>query len=240
MNCICCDSANAKKSPATLAPFVSMRVYGRAHACYSVQCQDCGALFSDTRFNDEQARKLYAGYRDAQYMAERMKYEPGYSNPPAHNYVAEIEVLLELYLIYPHTLFSNILDWGGGDGSNTPFRKFGRAIYDIATQPNKPIGKYELVVCSNLLEHVAYPVETLEEIKPHIGHILYLEIPMGPVTDRAYLDKTEWHEHITFFTEKSVEMLLRRAGLDVVGYRKHELTGAKYYTHLLMLACKKG
>lgn len=224
-----------KKSPAALAPFVSIRVYGRElHTCHSVQCQDCGALFSDTRFNDGQARKLYAGYRDAQYTAERVKYELGYTNPSPHDYIPEVEAFLRGYL--PPSGY--VLDWGGGDGDNTPFKDHFPAIYDINTAPYFAPGQFDLIICSNLLEHVAYPVKTLEEMKSHTCGIIYLEIPMGPVTDYAYLDKRQWHEHITFFTEKSTEMMLRRARLRVVDYKRHHLAGMKYYTYLFMIACE--
>lgn len=241
MTCPCCDSNRITSSPARLAPFVSQRVNGRDYTgCWSLQCQDCGVLFSSVRFTDEQARRLYAGYRDAKYTAEREKYEPGYTNPPAHDYISEVELFLDPHLGTP----VDILDWGGGDGNNTPFRRLNTwaliDIYDISAHPVKPYGKYNLVVCSNLLEHVPWPLATLEEIEPHMGDILYLEIPMGAVDDNSYKTKTEWHEHINFFTLKSLEMLLRRAGLNVVDFRRHDLTGTKYYDHLLMIACKKG
>lgn len=238
MSCPCCNSGNILYAPARLAPFVANRLYHREDVgCWSMQCRDCGMLFSSVRFTDAQVNRLYAGYRDEKYNAERMRYEPEYMTrlePMRHGYLPEIEAFLSPHLYPPF----DILDWGGGDGSNTPFKEVTPEIYDVATQPHRPHGKYDLVVCSNLLEHAPYPLDLLEAIKPHIGEILYLEIPMGKMTPDDYLHKTEWHEHINFFTEASISELLKRAGLRIIDIHTHDLAGTKYYTHLLMLICK--
>jgi hypothetical protein len=241
MNCVCCDNPLTTKHPAVVAPFVANRIFGEEmKLCYSVKCEECGALFSDERFTAKQMQRLYAGYRGKEYKAQREKYEPGYGKrkDTEQNYIKEIEKFLSPYI----SSWTKILDYGGGDGSHTPFKGHAIDVYDIGTDKvkcgqkvDKPHGIYELIICSNLLEHVSYPLETLEEIITHMGSILYLEIPMGPMD---YTAKTSWHEHITFFTEKSIEMMLRRSGLRVVDYKRHVLTGTKYYTYLFMLACE--
>ena len=234
MNCICCGSSGLNKSPATIAPFVARRVFGRElRTCHSMQCQYCGTLFSDVRYSNDQLRKLYTGYRGAEYTTQRQRYEPDYANPPAHDYNDEIDKFLRPHIPYQPT----ILDWGGDDGSNTPFQEYPHDIYDINTHPVKPDWKYDLVVCSNLLEHVPYPAQTLEEIKPFVGKTLYLEIPMGPMSDTDYITKAEWHEHINFFTEQSLFILLCRANLCMTDWIRHPVN-AKYYTYLLMLTCE--
>ena len=115
-HCICCESARLDRSPAVLMPFVAKRVFGHEPVeitadwglrdlkagmaytlCNSLQCADCGVLFLDYRFGDEQMAALYGGYRDQTYTRERDHYEPGYASMAAqdfaqrHAYVADVE-----------------------------------------------------------------------------------------------------------------------------------------------------
>ena len=144
MQCVCCGSKALAKSPAILMPFVAHRVFGwkpvviddswglktirngTAYTiCNSVYCSDCGFLFLDIRFSEEELKSLYDGYRDKQYTDLREIYEPGYTTRndslnAGINYIADIETFLSPYLSFP----ISILDWGGDTGKNTPFTPF--------------------------------------------------------------------------------------------------------------------
>lgn len=250
--CICCGSGNLASSPAVLMPFVAARALGqepveitaawglrdlrpgRAYTlCHSLQCRACGALFLDLRFTPAQMAALYAGYRGAQYTRQRDRFEPGYAAAMAqdytrrHAYIAEVEAWLAPRLPAQPL----VLDWGGGDGGNTPFLGLTRVqVHDISGAPLAAEAERadmrqppNLLVCMQVLEHVPDPLALLRELLPLMAPhtLLYLEVPHEPLvrqhppgTDLAPL-KRHWHEHVNFFTPASLRQLATRAGLRV-------------------------
>jgi 2-polyprenyl-3-methyl-5-hydroxy-6-metoxy-1,4-benzoquinol methylase len=273
--CICCDGDRLASSPAVLMPFVAKRVFGHEPLeitpewglrdlkpgtaytlCNSLQCQDCGGLFLDYRFTDEQLAALYRGYRDEAYTRERTHYEPGYATVAAHYegraaYIADVEKWLSPRL--PEG--PKVLDWGGADGVNSPFldRNGLLHVHDISAvkvlSGAQRIGReqlthhtYDLVACSQVLEHVPNPLNLICEIIPALSArtALYLEVPNEalmrehPGSLKLAPLKRHWHEHINFFTEASLRRLLERAGLQVLdvldlsidlGWRKATVMG---------------
>jgi len=152
--CICCGSPQLARSPAILMPFVAQRALGidpieitagwglrdltqgtSYMPCHSLQCQACGALFLDIRFTDAQMASLYHGYRDTAYNAQRDFFEPGYASSVANDYRHRHVYLdtLETWLAPHLPACPMVLDWGGGDGTNTPFLGKGTIhIHDIS------------------------------------------------------------------------------------------------------------
>ncbi|WP_323024602.1 class I SAM-dependent methyltransferase [Castellaniella sp.] len=273
--CICCGHDTLSSSPAVLMPFVAKRVFnhepveiseqwglrdlrsGMAYTlCKSLQCQQCGALFLDYRFTDEQMAALYHNYRDEKYNQERIFYESGYAevvNYYHHReaYLAEVEQWLRPHL--PEKPM--ILDWGGGTGINTPF--LGEAtnveIHDISNvdvvkgacrADPASIGSrhYDLVACSQVLEHVSYPLDMIRLVLSALDDqsLLYVEVPHEALMREhpGALDlasrKHHWHEHVNFFTKAALHALMTRSGLEVVdmhflpvnlGWRQGEIIG---------------
>lgn len=242
-------------------PFVAYRVFGHEPCdilpewglrdlrpgtaytlCNSLQCRECGLLFLDYRFTDTQMAALYAGYRDARYTRERDRFEPGYAATAALGfekrsaYIADVERWLAPHL--PER--PAVLDWGGGNGLNSPF--LGRAdilhVLDISAvacvegaesaRPEK-FGRqhYDLLACSEVLEHVPYPLELLNAMLPAAGKetLLYLEVPhealMREFPDNRELvsRKRHWHEHINFFNLDALVCLLERVGLRYIDHK---------------------
>jgi SAM-dependent methyltransferase len=210
--------------------------------CNSLQCRQCGMLFLDYRFTDTQMAALYAGYRDARYTQERDRFEPGYAAAAAPGfekrsaYIAAVENWLAPRLPGRPA----VLDWGGGGGLNSPFR--GRAailhIYDISSvycvEGAEPITPeqfhrwhYDLVVCSQVFEHVPRPFELIKSMLSALskGTLLYLEVPYEalvrefPGSRDLASRKRHWHEHINFFTPDALVCLLERAGLDFIDHQ---------------------
>jgi len=259
-HCICCESTRLDRSPAVLMPFVAKRVFGHEPVeitaawglrdlkpgmaytlCNSLQCQDCGALFLDYRFGDEQMAALYRGYRDEAYTRERDRYEPGYATMAAkdfahrHAYLAEVEAWLSPRL--PER--PAVLDWGGDSGINTLFLGNERLIHihdisgtDVVQGTEKVTAEqlqqhsYDLVACCQVLEHVPSPLELIRQIIPALAPqtLFYLEVPYEPLmrehpgSRKLAPLKRHWHEHINFFTETSVRRLLERAKLQVLDF----------------------
>ncbi|WP_448152725.1 class I SAM-dependent methyltransferase [Castellaniella caeni] len=83
---------------------------------------------------------------------------------------------------------------------------------------------YDLVVCSQVLEHVPDPLSLVEKmrsvLRPHT--LMYLEVPYESLMRQnegsrdLAARKHHWHEHINFFSLESMRALIHRAQLNVV------------------------
>jgi hypothetical protein len=275
--CVCCGNAQLESSPAILMPFVAHRVFGwtpvsideswglntirsgNAYSiCKSLYCPDCGLVFLDIRFSDDELSNLYRDYRGDAYTRLRESYEPGYrQRNEALNagieYIRQIEDFLEPYLSFP----LRILDWGGDSGRNTPFKDRSERldIYDISEKPvidgATLVSKaeafsrsYGLVVCSNVLEHVPYPADLVLDLKNAMdgNSVLYIEVPLEATMIENGADphhrKRHWHEHVNFYSERSLRKLLDACGLKTLALtRLHANAGGKPVS-LFQIACE--
>ena len=213
---------------------------GHAYSiCNTFRCMKCGVLFLDIRFNESEMSALYRNYRGEEYTSTRERFEPGYSARndilvAGSTYIPEVEAFLSAFAAPP----LRMLDWGGDTGLNTPF--LGQLslhhIYDISDKDpvhgGQSIGRstieetdYDLIVCSNVLEHVPYPEMTIRSMVAAMSSatVLYIEVPhedlirFASSSDGLEKKKKHWHEHINFFTPASIEKLLHRCGLEVLG-----------------------
>ncbi len=206
--------------------------------CNTLKCNHCGLIFLDVRFDDSEMSALYTGYRDAEYTALRVRFEPDYQ--------MRNDDLLGGYAYIPHVEeflrarigdVESVLDWGGDTGVNTPFRHQAAVhhVYDISGKPviagvqsvevaEAMASEYDLVVLSQVLEHVPFPREVVADVAAALGPnaVLWVEVPHEAVIreavdpENAYLDKRHWHEHVNFFTDDSLVRLLESAGLEVM------------------------
>lgn len=232
---------------------------GHAYSiCKSLYCSDCGFLFLDIRFSESELSKLYDGYRGEEYNALRESYEHGYklrnvSLNAGIGYIQDIEDFLQPHLSFP----ISILDWGGDTGKNTPFKNKNEAfdIYDISnknviegarivSKSEAHSKKYSLIVCSNVLEHVPYPSDLLFEITKAMNKesVLYIEVPLENVVlnnkNDLHLLKKHWHEHINFYSEKSLYSLVQNVGLEVKDLKRLQATAGGRSSYLFQVACK--
>jgi SAM-dependent methyltransferase len=236
---------------------------GHAYSlCNSLLCMACHLLFLDIRFSDAELSRLYRDYRGEAYTALRDRYEPGYKSrndglTQGINYLDAVEAFLTPHL--PNTI--SMLDWGGDTGVNTPFKRDTNTIhlYDISgaetsgkirkvSRQTAAQNRYDLVVCSNVLEHVPYPKDLLEGIKALMqpSTVLYLEVPRENLVrenpDAATLlrKKRHWHEHINFFSETALRALLREVGLSIVEFKVHDIVSEGVLHSQFMVACTTG
>jgi len=256
--CIFCDHEAPDYSPAIIMPFVAHRALGYAPVaitpewglrdvplglcqtrCNTAHCPRCGGLFMDLRFGEPEMAALYHDYRGPAYTALRESYEPGYRQRNeelgrlAHN------VAIENFLANKLPESPQILDWGGDDGRNTPFRQSASCchIVDISGKATLPgtlaitpaealVNDYDLVVLSHVLEHLPAPLLLLEEIAPLIrrGAKLYIEVPYeklmqelarNEAATQPWTSKRHWHEHINFYSKAALSALVTRTGLVV-------------------------
>lgn len=278
-DCVCCSSPRLSASPAVLMPFVAHRVFGwrpveiteewglrtissgMAYSiCNSLRCEDCGHLFLDMRFTEEQMMSLYQNYFDEDYARLRESYEPGYL---ARNekLLARIPYLdkIEAFLAPLTRQRPTILDWGGGRGQNTPFANTRERLflYDISGAP--PVegavivdstsaldAQYDLVICSNVLEHVSYPQDLMRSLRQTLNPqtVLYLEVPYEPVQRRAndgpeaLQRKRHWHEHVSFFSHRSLRTLIEDADLDILKWELVDVGEEPGEFYNFFIACR--
>ena len=241
---------------------------GTAYAmCTSLHCQSCGHLFVDYRFNDLEMMNLYADYRGEEYTMLRNLYEPGYQDQNdalsrGNDYNALVEDFLSGLL--PKSKLA-ILDWGGDTGKNTPYHLQAGLVH-IFDPSNKPIelanatniystkeflDRYDLVVIANVLEHLPFPLDTLNELKQLMSKqtVLYVEVPHERIQAEADAfppyalkhQKLHWHEHINLFSRYSLQSLLRQNGLSVLRSAVQNIncgaTGVSF-SSILQFACR--
>lgn len=253
--CVCCGGARLERSPAVLMPFLAHQIFGWEPTeitanwglrdlklglayplCNSLRCRDCGVLFLDMRFDDEEMAALYADYRGEAYRAARDRFEPGYGArndrlAAGSTYIPDIERILA-----PHVpTRPRVLDWGGDTGMNTPFRDKAALhhVFEISAKLTVPgashVGRdemkrerYDLIVLSQVLEHVPDPRALMTEIADIMrpDTLFYLELPFEDVMrlhpDDPAAHKHHWHEHINFFSETALQSLHESCGLHII------------------------
>jgi hypothetical protein len=246
--CIVCDSTAIDQYQALVMPFVS-HITGlwipykiesgryRDLDCgtsylgtYSCECKSCCLLFSKHRFDAVETGKLYRGYRDHTYNNIRSLYEPNYA-ATSHYLTKEVKHLGKTneLLRSISASFRRVLDWGGGDGLNTPLKSTADyiSIYDISSNNEQIVilnkrgeqepEKWDLVSFSHVLEHLSDPMSEIREALKLLdkgGH-LFIEVPLEREVQLG-IRKYHWHEHINCFSKKSLEALLSKAGLELV------------------------
>lgn len=246
-------------TPVTIDSSWGLRTIKPGHAyslCNSLQCQHCGFLFLDIRFTSEELRLLYRDYRGEEYTKLREFYEPGYARINENlksgiNYLHRIESFLLPYVGTP----TSILDWGGDTGINTPFFNTATVvhIFDISKKPvitgaqrvsrkEATRNSYNLITCCSVLEHVPYPEMILNSIRAIMdkGATLYIEVPYEEIMlkrrTEAYLEKRHWHEHINFFSERSLELVTARCGLRIIDKNIISVSNAGAVATVLQIA----
>lgn len=254
--CVFCKHASLHTSPAVLMPFVAHRALGYApteitaewglrdlpqgplqHRCNTCYCPQCQGLFLDQRFDNVEMQSLYAGYRETEYTTLRDHYEPGYTQRnntlQATSHVAAVEALLAPYL----PARPRVLDWGGDDGHNTPFRLSSEQCDVLDISGKTPIpgvnaitpdqvqpSTYDLIVLSQILEHIPEPADLMTSVRAATGpHTkVYLEVPYESLMQQLQTashaqtvaaQKRHWHEHINFYSPQALTALVEPLGL---------------------------
>jgi SAM-dependent methyltransferase len=144
---------------------------------------------------------------------------------------AELHAALAGYL--PRT--GRLLDFGGGSGAllgsfaeaglecgvvdYTPATVAGVARLGDTLDDLPAEARFEVVLCSHVIEHVAEPVEMARQLRGRLseGGVLFIEVPLeilgGPPKMREPVT------HVNFFCETSLVTTLERAGLEVLDCR---------------------
>lgn len=264
--CIVCGGTSLEAFPASVAPFLSQYVWDKPSIrCHLMECRSCGMWFYDVRPTSAEMSRLYSEYRGERYCLVRNELEPGYRDINALLGTSAMELsarqqhfttaLSKAGWKQPSTL--RCLDFGGDRGQQFPpsFRGAELAVYDISGTTPEPgvegvsqaelVGRrFDLVMCNHVLEHVAAPRDTVDEIARLLdaGGYAYFEVPAEAphgviprlsrlvrgvvgdhVADRLATVRggfavrlPQMHEHINLFSEQTLTTLAGRAGLAVV------------------------
>lgn len=260
--CVICEGAIIQLKRALVAPFLARRIWNRTPFCVDlVRCEACGFMFYNPRLDDDELRRLYANYRSEEYQQMRHGSEAWYT--PKFNAAlasagsykirrAKLAPILEKHV--GQRKIHRILDYGGDRGDLVVglFDGAEAFVYDISgipaangvTSTNDPAAcKADLIVNSNVLEHVGFPqllVKEIFQVAPANG-LVFLEVPCEEPLGLARLSRRiaqigvmaltrpeharhvvrpaslyMMHEHINYFTEKSLTTLVRSCGGSVI------------------------
>jgi len=272
-SCLICDAENLSSQRGMVAPFLAQRIWDRKpFATTLLICPDCGFQFFNPRLSEMEERRLYQAYRGADYQQMRHATEPWYteklnsslSSPPT---MAKRKKLVSDALAgnLPFGSIRNVLDFGGArgeliDGLIPGAQGF---VYDIGDVPPLPRIKvvalgdkqpFDLVICSNVFEHVASPRLLLQQIVTFCsdGTFVFIEVPQespdelptkvkrvaqaGILTlarPRTALDVLRlrttvvMHEHLNFYSPESLRRLLLTApGMRIVAEGGYRMAGS--------------
>jgi hypothetical protein len=268
--CVVCEGKIRQVKRALVAPFLAKRIWNRNAFCVSlVQCQTCRFMFYNPRLDDSELRRLYANYRSHEYQQMRYASEPWYTSKFNTDLASEASYTIRRSKLAPifhqhlkDRKIRRVLDHGGDRGdlvvglleNAEPF------VYDISgisaatgvTSVGDPAAcKADLIINSNVLEHVGFPRDLLTEIfqaSPE-GGLIFVEVPCETplgisrvarrIAQMALMSLTHptlaphvirpatlymMHEHINYFTEASLTTLMRASGGRVIASGTYPLS----------------
>lgn len=198
-------------------------------AVYYHRCSGCGFTF--TRAFDHWTQADFA--REV-YNPDYARHDPAYADGERGRRTAAD-------LIGPFGAWAGelaVLDWGSGEGSfATAMRAHGFARVDchdpfVAAAAGRPLGRYAMVTCFEVIEHVLDPlalVQDLAECRASDGAILMSTLLCSPQVVDFGLEN--WHYavprngHISLLSAAALAICARRAGLQAHAFseRAHVL-----------------
>jgi hypothetical protein len=269
--CVICDGAIRQLKRALAAPFLAKRIWNRTPFCVDlVQCQACGFMFYNPRLDDNDLRGLYSNYRGEEYQRMRHASEPWYTpafntdlaSPASYEFRrAKLAPILRQHL--GERKIVRVLDYGGDRGDLVVGLLDGTEnfVYEISgvtaatgvTATMDPAGcMADLIINSNVLEHVGFPRVLVSEILQAApsGGLVFLEVPCEipfgftrvfrrlaqigvvaltrPTLARFIVHPASlylMHEHINYYTEQSLATLMRCCGGTVIASGSYPVTG---------------
>jgi hypothetical protein len=262
--CLICNGNSLESHAAIFSPFIAKRIWNREpFPIELLTCKSCNFIFANPRIEPQEEKALYADYRGTEYQMARHSAEPWYtdrfnrsmfSSETLAKRRAPLERVLRQHI--PAGI-KNILDFGGdrGDLFQGLIPGSSTYVYDIsgiepvngvkALRGLKECAAYtfDLIACSNVLEHVTSPKELLENMKEIAsdGTLVFVEVPsetpFGPLTFMKRLAQQvillgarpglavsmlpfdfgrQVHEHINFFSLDALTKLMQLTGMEVL------------------------
>lgn len=177
------------------------------------RCLECDYIFMDEKH-----------YLDAEF--EKKHYDNHDNNLESLGYVKMFEKLIEEFVTSDTKDIKTVLDFGCGEGEVLPILLERKNIkcdkYDLYYFPEKVYEdkKYDLICSTEVIEHLANPLDTLKELLLHLNKDSYLLLMtyFHPSDDEQFL---KWFyikdmTHIGFFSMKTFKSLASKLNLEVV------------------------
>jgi hypothetical protein len=270
-NCAVCEGEIRQLKRALVSPFLATRIWNRPSFCIDlVQCKACGFTFYNPRLDTTEASRLYAGYRSGEYQKMRQASEPWYTESfnadlaSTSSYELRRQTLRAILREHAGKReVKRVLDYGGdrGDLVSGLVENAAAFVYDISGIPAvdgvtsiaDPAGcEADLIVNSNVLEHVGFPRHLVEKIRTATppGGLVLLEVPCESPFQFARICRRiaqvgimaltrpglalsvvrpaslyMMHEHINYFTEQSLSTLMRSCRFAVIATGAYVMHG---------------
>lgn len=177
------------------------------------KCEICDYIFLDELFYVDEER-------------EKKNYDKHDNSFDSLGYVAMFEDLIDKFILDDDKNIKTALDFGCGRGAVLGALLEKNSIscdaYDKFYFPKKVYEnrEYDLVVSTEVIEHLSNPIEILRELLSHIkeGGYLLLMTNFHPSNDDAFFKW--WYirdvTHIGFFNLKTFEYLAKRLNLEII------------------------
>ena len=198
-------------------------------------CKICSS--STTILEDKKTSKIYYKCPTCSYIAldkefyidethEKSHYDKHHNNLESLGYVKMFEDLVEEFVKPLHVEINTALDFGCGEGEVLPIvlerNKISCDRYDLFYFPQKiyETKKYDLIVSTEVFEHLENPLEMLKKLLLHLnnGGYLLLMTAFHPDDDEKFLKW--WYirdiTHIGFFNLDTFEYLAKELNLRIV------------------------
>ncbi len=195
------------------------------------RCDDCGFLFTpffDAWSHDDFARLIYND--------DYIKLDPEYlSDRPVQNADLMARKLAGFEA-------ARILDYGAGAGAFAErmaalgFRDV--TSYDPFSIPTRPTGRFDIVTCFEVIEHIPSPLAALIDIQSLLhdhGCIVLSEVIQPPDIDRV---RGNWwyiaprNGHVSTFSDRTLAAMADRHGLMLYRGNPHALVRGSAYAAL--------
>ena len=184
------------------------------------KCLFCNYIFLDENFYVDETK-------------EKQHYDKHNNNFDSLGYVAMFEDLIREFIDPSKQNIKTALDFGCGRGEVLPILLEKNSIlcdrYDLFYFPQKIYidKKYDLMVSTEVFEHLQNPLEVFEELLTHLkdGGYLLLMSATPPDSDEEFFKW--WYirdiTHIGFFTIKTFEYFASKFHLKIVKYNSKNI-----------------
>lgn len=231
-----------------------------------LKCKNCDLVVHDPQLTTDDTRILYERFRDTSFREETpdQYFDRIMGLPAGQSENHEKCVWLKPFLSTSDEP-SNILDIGCGGGvflamfrqhfgtnwstygvEPTPSfaeladrRLGGTVLNSNYTSGHFPGVKFQLIACSQVLEHVDDPLNFLSQIRTDLADdgFLYLEIPHVRDFDSLPLDHDRFQmQHFWYFSEQTIQAFSSLAGLRVVA--SEVISTVRKRNNLAVMLCK--
>lgn len=273
--CLICSHKHLRKRSGAIAPFIARRIWERASFRTNIcQCPRCQFSFSESRFEPDEETRLYRDYRGPEYQALRESCEPWYTKEfNARLSTGTMEKrrapLAEIFKQHISPDIKTILDFGGDRGDLFDGLIPGSItyVYDISGVQAAPgvrslrtiqdcaALQFDLIGCSNVLEHVAAPRDLMADIRAisNPNTLVFVEVPREtPFGLLNYAKRSaqeailmvrrprlafsmlplrflrQVHEHVNFFSLQALSELMEYSGFTVLARGLYQSEGFSF------------